>query len=140
MRGREIVAELIANGCQITADGDTLRVQGPLRSTLTDELREAIRAHKAELLALLARSPANDTGHVGRHGEPCPQCGETWQWPTTSGTWVCSWCICAGPETPEVAPRHPPCPECTSPASGRAGTRWVCLPCDRVWPLTEDAD
>jgi hypothetical protein len=95
---------------------------------LTDELLAALRHHKADLLALLRPAPvspaetdvaavpvASDAGpapveteassprgQVGRHGMPCPQCGDTWQWPTTSGVWVCSWCVCGNATT---APR-----------------------------------
>ena len=35
-----------------------------IRPRPTDELREAVKAHKAELLALLSSSPANDTDHT----------------------------------------------------------------------------
>lgn len=44
------------SGVQVWADGDGLRVKGPL----TDELREKLKACKPELLKLLAAAPAWD--------------------------------------------------------------------------------
>jgi hypothetical protein len=97
MRATLLLQALQQRGIELHPEGDTLRYRAPV-GALTDELRAQIQAHKAELLGLLAGTPANEA-HVGRHGRPCPQCGDTWQWPTTSGLWVCSWCFVGNPQT-----------------------------------------
>ena len=79
-------------GIELTADREQLRYRAP-KGVMTPALLTQIQAHKAELLALLREPAANTTDRVGRHGDPCPQCGETWQWPTAAGTWVCAWCF-----------------------------------------------
>ena len=53
MLASELFATLTTAGCQLQARGATLRVFDP-QQRLTDGTREAIRAHKQELLALLA--------------------------------------------------------------------------------------
>ena len=56
----ELVTALHTAGCRLIPEGEHLRVQDP-QHVLTDDLRQAIREHKAALLALLAqRAPAND--------------------------------------------------------------------------------
>ena len=44
-----------------------------IRPRPTDELREAVKAHKAELLALLSSSPANDPTPSPSRGEVQPR-------------------------------------------------------------------
>jgi hypothetical protein len=55
MGARDLLAELACLGVTVTADGDRLLIRPA--SKLTDELRAALRAHKAELLAAAAASP-----------------------------------------------------------------------------------
>lgn len=51
MSATETLAAIRAAGLLVTAEGDALTIAG---GGLTDELRQAIREHKLELLALLA--------------------------------------------------------------------------------------
>lgn len=52
-----LIKQLRAAGCQLRADGEQLRVQDPGRA-LTDDLRQAIREHKAELIeSIRAEAP-----------------------------------------------------------------------------------
>jgi hypothetical protein len=98
MAATQVLSTLKKAGCQLRADCNRLIVRDP-KHALTDALREQIRQHKSELLALLqaATSPKQHPhGKVGRHGNPCPECGDTWQWPTTTGEWLCSWCFVLG--------------------------------------------
>jgi hypothetical protein len=85
------------HGIELLPDGDTLRYRAR-KGALTEALRTQIQEYKPELLALLRGTPV-PLGHVGRHGAPCPCCGDTWQWPTTAGDWVCTWCFVADPQT-----------------------------------------
>lgn len=65
----EILARVQAAGIRLRAEGAKL-IASP-RERLTDELRAEIRAHKAELLAALARTP--EPAHAGgpaEHAEP----------------------------------------------------------------------
>ena len=146
MSATALLTTLTSAGCRLIPDGDTLRVQDPQR-TLTDEWRQAIREHKPALLALLRdESPAHtplpspeDLPHVGRHGKPCSVCGELWQWPTTKGPWVCRWCACAGPETPqgqrggEPETGHTYCPGCRATDLERQGDHTTCTACHAFW-------
>ena len=52
MTALDVFLHLTAAGCQLTRQGDTLRVHDPQR-ILTDALRQQIRAHKAARLAML---------------------------------------------------------------------------------------
>jgi hypothetical protein len=108
-----LLAEASRAGLTVSADGEKLMVRGP-RSA--EPLATLLLARKAEVLSLLRGTPAVSSEHVGRHGEPYPVCGDTWQWPTTAGLWVCSWCFVGNPQT--------------APRCSRAG-RWL--------PQTEDA-
>jgi hypothetical protein len=54
----ELLQVLTAAGCRLIPDGAALRVQDP-QYVLTDNLRQAIRQHKAALLALCAQSDRN---------------------------------------------------------------------------------
>ena len=49
MTAAEVLDALMKAGCRIAVEGNSLRVRGPL----TDDLRQAIREHKAVLLELL---------------------------------------------------------------------------------------
>jgi hypothetical protein len=103
MTAEELFTTLTHAGCRLIPDGKRLRIQDP-RQALTDDLRAAIRQHKPALLARLVLPPQEQqtpapVEHVGRQGAPCPVCSDTWQWPTTSGLWVCSWCFVQGPRT-----------------------------------------
>lgn len=55
MGARDLLAELACLGVTVTADGDRLLIRPA--SKLTDELRAALRAHKAELLATASTRP-----------------------------------------------------------------------------------
>lgn len=55
MGARDLLAELACLGVTVTADGERLIIQPA--SKLTDELRAALRAHKAELLAAVSAPP-----------------------------------------------------------------------------------
>lgn len=48
----EVLAQLTGAGLRVTADGDNLRIAGPT-GALTPQLRDVVRTHKHELLALL---------------------------------------------------------------------------------------
>jgi hypothetical protein len=52
MTALDLFLHLTAAGCQLTRQGETLRVHDP-QHILTDALRQAIRTHKAALLAML---------------------------------------------------------------------------------------
>jgi len=68
---------LTAAGCQLTRVDNRLRVHDP-QHTLTDDVRQAIRQHKAALLALLTQpAPAHDTAATApspqqEHASPLP--------------------------------------------------------------------
>jgi hypothetical protein len=53
MRPAELLTTLTTAGCRVAAENEQLKVRGPSSAPLTPELRAAIAAHKAELLALL---------------------------------------------------------------------------------------
>ena len=66
----DLFLHLTAAGCQLTRQGDTLRVHDS-QHILTDELRQQIRQHKGELLAMLTperRIP------LPRYPAPCWRC------------------------------------------------------------------
>ena len=52
MTALDLFLHLTTAGCQLTRQGDTLRVHDP-QHVLTDALRQQIREHKAALLAML---------------------------------------------------------------------------------------
>ncbi|QBS37116.1 hypothetical protein E1B22_03775 [Thermaerobacter sp. FW80] len=52
MTAAALLTELRRRGVEVWADGDRLCYRAP-RGALTPELREAVRAHKGELLAVL---------------------------------------------------------------------------------------
>jgi len=55
MEPTDVLTTLTALGCQVSAEGDTLRILDP-HHALTDALRQQIHTHKAVLLAMLAPS------------------------------------------------------------------------------------
>jgi hypothetical protein len=59
-----LLTALISSGCRLIPNGETLRVQDPHRA-LTDDLRQAIRQHKAVLLTILASRDCRHCGHAG---------------------------------------------------------------------------
>jgi hypothetical protein len=105
----DLLTSLTQAGCRLIPHGDQLRVQDP-QHALTDALRQAIRQHKPELLALLGGTPANTpepacpqcrSGELYIRGpftackgcrwewwQPCRQCHAT-QWDIEHGAWVC---------------------------------------------------
>ena len=64
MHPANLLSMLRQGGCRLISDGQTLRVHDPQR-TLTDELRQAIREFKSELLTLLteAKTPVPAAGY-----------------------------------------------------------------------------
>ena len=92
MAALDLYLHLTASGCQLTGQGDRLRVHDPHR-VLTDPLRQQIRQHKQALLALLAvppsaavAPPAPLTPHY-----PCVVCGKAERW-DDAGIWRCMAC------------------------------------------------
>ena len=88
----ELVTALTAAGCQLRREGEQLRIKDP-QHALTDDLRQAIREHKAALLVMLAQptpaperpSPAPSTPTIPILEErwdlpPCRQCGGRVRW------------------------------------------------------------
>ena len=70
MTALDVFLHLTAAGCQLTRQGDTLRVHDP-QHVLTDALRQAIRIHKAELLAMLTSERCIP---LLRYPAPCWRC------------------------------------------------------------------
>jgi len=68
MTAQTLILTLAARGITLTANGDTLTAQP--RQRLTDADREAIRQHKADLLAYLRPAP-----EPKRNVLACPACG-----------------------------------------------------------------
>ena len=63
MGARDLLAELAGLGVTVTGDGDRLLIRPA--SKLTDELRAALRAHKAELLATASTPPIAPLTAIG---------------------------------------------------------------------------
>ena len=70
MTARDLWLHLIAAGCQLTRQGETLRVHDP-QHVLTDALRQQIRAHKAVLLTMLTPERCIP---LPRYPAPCWRC------------------------------------------------------------------
>jgi hypothetical protein len=72
----ELLAEVSRLGIILEVDGEGVRYKAPV-GALTSELKDALRAHKAELRQLLAAPPADCLSDT-----PCPVCGscERWSW------------------------------------------------------------
>lgn len=75
MGARELLTHLEATGVHISFDGDAIRCERASR-VMTDDLRQAIREHKEELIELLkSETPANSESlsYIKR----CETCGGT---------------------------------------------------------------
>jgi hypothetical protein len=70
----ELITALHTVGCRLIPEGEHLRVQDP-RHALTDDVRQAIREHKAALLAWLTQSaPAHNAAATAPSTqEVCPE-------------------------------------------------------------------
>jgi len=86
MTATELSARLELTGCRLRVDGEFLRVRGPL----TDDLRRAIREHKAALTALVRQRVEEDLVPKA----PCSRCGGRRFWisrahgpPTCAACW-----------------------------------------------------
>lgn len=91
----EVLQDLHAKQIDLAVEGENLRYDAP-EGAVTDDVVDALRQHKTELLVLLTSGTPPRPGRVGRHQAPCPDCGETWYWPTTHNGWACSGCVVAG--------------------------------------------
>ncbi len=101
MTAVQLFQTLTAGGCRLLRDGGQLRIQDP-RRLLTDDLRQAIRTHKATLLRLLSQpTPANDTAATAPSVEAlkvpptvwrCRCCQGTRRWHSIYGVVVCGTC------------------------------------------------
>ncbi len=81
-----LLSDFRARGIRLTAEGERLTYGAPA-GALTPELREKIKAHKAELLATLNQQAAN-TDPAGL----CPKCGSGQYWQLPGGLWHCRAC------------------------------------------------
>src|SRR5262245_35831488 len=82
-----LVGELAARGIRLSVNGEAIRVEPA--SALTDEARQAIRDHKADLLVLLSQPPAaTDRPRIGTAARPM----------VVRGDWIgeCLWDNCDG--------------------------------------------
>ncbi len=94
-----LLDELRTKGVQLTVEGEHLAVDAP-KNVLNDDLRQAIREHKQELLALLsqpmsAADPVQPTAPTRPEPltphYPCVVCGGTDRW-EDRGIWRCRRC------------------------------------------------
>lgn len=128
MSARAILDGLTGRDIVLSLDAGRLRYSAP-PGALTDDDREAIRAHRPALVALLAGAEQESVGH-------CPACGSpSWWRAPSSPTWRCSYC----------APRPQPLPEgfeSLTLAGGRwrAGTAPPADPDDEPAPAVRPAD
>jgi hypothetical protein len=95
MMALDLLLHLIAASCQLTRQGETLRVHDP-QHALTDDLRQQIREHKQDLLAILTPEPLTQY-------YPCVVCSGSERW-DDHGIWRCVACW------PRVASRTPQAP------------------------------
>lgn len=85
MDAATLLRQLWEGGCELRADGALLRVRAPA-GFLNDQLRDAIRLHKAELLALLHGR------REGREGVLAPALGPDGRCTNCGGdVWWLSW-------------------------------------------------
>jgi len=96
----ELLQKLEQHSCQVKADGDKVFVRGPL----TDDLRQAIKQHKPELMALLGAYTCKPTPNsdkvvrLYRAREACMEAGHCRQWSKEKDcnlfplTWRWGWC------------------------------------------------
>jgi hypothetical protein len=107
----ELVTALHTVGCRLIPEGEYLRVQDP-QHALTENLRQAIREHKAALLGLLSQPmPAADAVQPTAatppapltRSYPCVVCGRTVRW-DDRGIWRCVACWPPQEVTPVLTP------------------------------------
>ena len=108
MEATDVLTTLTALGCQVSPEGDTLRVLDP-HHALSDAIRQAIRTHKAAILALLTHPAPTSTEQrpgqtpelpqAARQSTPswerpgaCYACGTTRRWRSVYGAVVCAEC------------------------------------------------
>lgn len=100
MTAGELLRELHRRGVRLTAHEGRLRCEAP-RGTITPDLVEAMRQHKAAVLAILQGAEV-EAGPEWRprlgesfpavwpSGE-CVRCGgRRWRWSTAAGRWECA--------------------------------------------------
>ena len=75
MTAQEVLNAVEQAGGRLTPHGDKLTVEAP--APLPDDLIELVRQYKTALLTMLQDAPRPPLGQVGRHGAPCPRCGDT---------------------------------------------------------------
>jgi hypothetical protein len=106
MDATELLKELEKRDIVPWEEAGRLRLRAR-RGSLTDDLRRRIHEHKEGLVEILraespspepAAAPLLPEGRIGEHREPCPDCGNTWSWPTVSGEtgelgWACARCL-----------------------------------------------
>lgn len=107
-----LLADLRARGVELVATGDRLRFRPA--SAVSEDTRDALRAHKAELLALLApRSysypwpdslPGLGRRTVGSFAR-CLECRAEWSWVRYGDRVLCLTCAKRAGEAPEGNPR-----------------------------------
>ena len=84
MTALDLFLHLTAAGCSLSREeGERLRVHDP-QHVLTDDLRQQIREHKQELLAILTPEPL-------RQYYPCFVCSGSERW-DDAGIWRCVAC------------------------------------------------
>jgi hypothetical protein len=145
----EVLSAVKAAGGRLTPNGEKLTVEAP--APLSEALIARLVEHKYEILAVLTEKPP--PGSVGRHGAPCPQRGDTWQWSTLAGDWICSWCFVQNPQTamrfaedstavrlvaippapPAVQAGHTYCPGCLAMTLEPQGEQTTCQQCGAWW-------
>lgn len=80
MKATELMARLTARGVKLTLDGDDVVVDGP-PNVLNDEIVQAIRTAKPELVEVLRSRPTS-----------CRRCGCALGWRTAEGHIACAEC------------------------------------------------
>jgi TubC N-terminal docking domain len=127
----QLMARLLAAGCQLIPEGEQLRVRDPQKA-LTDELRALIRQSKPAILELLRQGQSVTTAAEGKPGKtrrPPAQPNDLAMTPTSSGR-----------RRPPAASRdtgQPPQTQASEPAEKlraepQAGDATLELPFDRV--------
>ena len=104
----ELIADLRARGVVLTAEGDSLRYDGPDGAITTEDL-EGLRANKAAILALLREAPVAISAEAEAISPPtparveaAPTSADCWpalcfyghipRWQRPDGGWVCAVC------------------------------------------------
>jgi hypothetical protein len=71
MNAQDLLHDLATRGVILSSDGDHLDVDGPA-DVLTDEMIATLKAHKSELLELLAPSKTTERPRPGSFARPMP--------------------------------------------------------------------